>query len=183
MFYNKINKMKFQFTSLVVAAITLAACNRNGNGHDASGTFEADEVIVSSSANGKILSFNVEEGSTLAKDSIVGVVDPTNLSLQKQQVEATIQALGEQTVNVEPQVKLLEQQLAVQQSQMDNLLHEKTRLEKLIKQDAATGKQLDDMNSQIEVLKKQMIVTQQQINVQRNNVSTQNRSILSQGKP
>jgi HlyD family secretion protein len=175
--------MKFQFTSLVVAAITLAACNSNGNGHDASGTFEADEVIVSSSANGKILFFNVEEGSTLAKDSIVGVVDPTNLSLQKQQVEATIQSLGEQTVNVEPQVKLLEQQLAVQQSQMDNLLHEKTRLENLIKQDAATGKQLDDMNSQIEVLKKQMIVTQQQINVQRNNVSTQNRSILSQGKP
>jgi HlyD family secretion protein len=175
--------MKFQFTSLVVVAVTLAACNGNGNGHDASGTFEADEVIVSSSANGKILSFNVEEGSLLAKDSVVGVVDPTNLSLQKQQVEATIQSLGEQTVNVEPQVKLLEQQLAVQQSQLDNLLHEKTRLENLIKQDAATGKQLDDMNSQIDVLKKQMSVTQQQINVQKNNVSTQNRGILSQGKP
>jgi HlyD family secretion protein len=168
---------------LVVVAVTLAACNGNGNGHDASGTFEADEVIVSSSANGKILSFNVEEGSLLAKDSVVGVVDPTNLSLQKQQVEATIQSLGEQTVNVEPQVKLLEQQLAVQQSQLDNLLHEKTRLENLIKQDAATGKQLDDMNSQIDVLKKQMSVTQQQINVQKNNVSTQNRGILSQGKP
>ncbi|HWC53619.1 MAG TPA: HlyD family efflux transporter periplasmic adaptor subunit [Chitinophagaceae bacterium] len=175
--------MKFQFTSLVVAAITLAACSGNGNGHDASGTFEADEVIVSSSANGKILSFNVEEGSLLTKDSVVGIVDPTNLSLQKQQVEATIQSLGEQTVNVEPQVKLLEQQLAVQQSQLDNLLHEKTRLENLIKQDAATGKQLDDMNSQIDVLKKQMSVTQQQINVQKNNVSTQNRGILSQGKP
>ncbi len=175
--------MKFQFTSLVVAAVTLAACNGNGNGHDASGTFEADEVIVSSSANGKLLSFKVDEGSVLAKDSIVGVVDPTNLSLQKQQVEATIQSLGEQTVNVEPQVKLLEQQLAVQQSQLENLLHEKTRLENLIKQDAATGKQLDDMNSQIDVLKRQMSVTQQQINVQKNNVSTQNRGILSQGKP
>lgn len=175
--------MKFQFTSLIVAAVTLAACNGNGNGHDASGTFEADEVIVSASANGKILSFNVEEGSALAKDSVVGTIDPTNLSLQKEQVEATIQSLGEQTVNVGPQVKLLEQQLAVQQSQLDNLLHEKTRLENLVKQDAATGKQLDDMNSQIDVLKKQMSVTQQQINVQKNNVSTQNRSILSQGKP
>ena len=175
--------MKFQFTSLIVVAVTLAACNGNGNGHDASGTFEADEVIVSASANGKILSFNVEEGSALAKDSVVGTIDPTNLSLQKEQVEATIQSLGEQTVNVEPQVKLLEQQLAVQQSQLDNLLHEKTRLENLVKQDAATGKQLDDMNSQIDVLKKQMSVTQQQINVQKNNVSIQNRSILSQGKP
>jgi HlyD family secretion protein len=175
--------MKFQLTSLIVAAVTLAACNGNGNGHDASGTFEADEVIVSATANGKILSFNVDEGSMLARDSVVGLIDPTNLSLQKQQVEATIQSLDQQTINVQPQVQLLEQQLAVQQSQLDNLLHEKTRLENLIKQDAATGKQLDDMNAQIDVLKKQMNVTKQQINVQKNNVSTQNRSILSQGKP
>lgn len=175
--------MKFQFTSLAVAAIILAACNGNGNGHDASGTFEADEVIVSASANGKILSFNVGEGSVLVKDSVVGIIDSTNFSLQKEQVEATIQSLDQQTLNVLPQIKLLEEQLAVQQSQLDNLLHEKARLENLVKQDAATGKQLDDMNSQVEVLKKQMNVTQQQINVQKNNVSTQNRSILSQGKP
>ncbi|HYM95645.1 MAG TPA: HlyD family efflux transporter periplasmic adaptor subunit [Chitinophagaceae bacterium] len=175
--------MKFQLIAGSIAVIIFAACNGNGNKFDASGTFEADEVIVSSSANGKILSFNVDEGSVLAKDSIVGLVDPTDLSLQKEQVEATIQSLGEQTINVQPQVKLLEEQLTVQQSQLDNLLHEKTRLENLLRQDAATGKQLDDMNAQIDVVKKQMSVTQQQINVQKNNVSTQNRSILSQGKP
>ena len=52
-----------------------------------------------------------------------------------------------------------------------------------MKQDAATGKQLDDLNADIDVVKKQMLVTQQQINVQRSNVGTQNRSILSEGKP
>jgi HlyD family secretion protein len=80
-------------------------------------------------------------------------------------------------------VKLLQDQLTVQQSQLSNLLHEKTRVENLLRQDAATGKQLDDINAQIDVVKKQMNVTQQQINVQRSNVGTQNRGILSQGKP
>jgi HlyD family secretion protein len=80
-------------------------------------------------------------------------------------------------------VELLQNQLAVQQSQLSNLLHEKTRIENLIKADAATGKQLDDMNAQIDVARKQLNVTQQQINVQRNNIATQNRGILSEADP
>ena len=162
--------------------LSVACNNRNGK-YDASGTFEADEVVVSTLATGKILSLQIEEGSALPKDSIVGHIDPTGLTLQKQEVEATIESLGEQTASVEPEVKLLQNQLTVQQSQLANLTHEKTRIENLLKQDAATGKQLDDINAQIDVVKKQMAVTQQQINVQRNNIGTQNRGILSQGKP
>jgi HlyD family secretion protein len=113
----------------------------------------------------------------------VGIVDAKNISLQQEQVEASIKALNEKTANVEPQVELLQNQLAVQQSQLNNLLHEKTRIENLIKADAATGKQLDDMNAQIDVARKQLSVTQQQIAVQRNNISTQNRSILSEADP
>jgi HlyD family secretion protein len=103
---------------------------------------------------GKILSFNVEEGMHLSKDSIVGTVDATNIDLQQQQVEASINALNEKTANVDPQVELLQNQLAVQQSQLDNLLHERTRIENLLKADAATAKQLDDINAQIDVVKK-----------------------------
>lgn len=163
--------------------VLVVACNSNNNKYDASGTFEADEVVVSTLATGRILSLKVDEGSVLAKDSIVGLVDPANLALQKEEVEATIKSLGEKTADVEPQVKLLNDQLKVQQSQLANLLHEKSRTENLLKQDAATGKQLDDINAQIDVVKKQMNVTQQQINVQKNNIGTQNRGILSQEKP
>jgi len=159
------------------------ACNRNQNKFDASGTFEADEVIVSASANGRILSLDIDEGSKVAKDSIVGLVDPTDLSLQKQQVQASIEALNEKTSDATPQIKMLQDQLTVQQTQLDNLMHERARIENLVKEDAATKKQLDDINFQIESAKKQMNVTQQQINVQRNNVATQNRGILSEGKP
>jgi len=174
-------KVKLIFTFITMAAFS--ACNRNNSKFDASGTFEADEVIVSSLQPGKILYLNVEEGMTLAKDSVVGLVDPENLKLQQEQVEESIKALNEKTVDVAPQVQLLQNQLTVQQSQLDNLLHEQERVENLVKSDAATGKQLDDINAQIDVAKKQMIVTQQQIAVQRSNVATQNRSVLSEMAP
>ena len=174
---------KLFFGVTAISSLLIIGCNGNENKFDASGTFEADETIVSSEMPGKILSLNVEEGMHLSKDSIVGMVDATNIDLQQQQVEASINALNEKTANVNPQIELLQNQLAVQQSQLDNLLHERTRIENLLKADAATAKQLDDMNAQIDVVKKSMTVTQQQINVRKNDVATQNRSILSEAEP
>jgi HlyD family secretion protein len=98
-------------------------------------------------------------------------------------VLASIDALSEKTLNVSPQIRLLQDQLAVQQTQLENLLHEKKRTERLVKADAATGKQLDDINAQVDVVRKQMKATQQQITVQRTTTSTSNRGILSERKP
>ena len=163
--------------------LLLQACHSKKEEFDASGSFEADEVIVSSELNGQLLSFNVNEGDSLQQGQVVGSIDADNLALQKEQVEASIQSLSEKTTNVYPQVELLQDQLRVQQSQLNNLLHEKERIERLVKADAATGKQLDDITYQVDVTRKQIEVTRQQIAVQKSNVATQNRSILSEGKP
>src|SRR3954464_56344 len=174
--------MKQYFLPLVLV-ILLQACGQKKDTYDASGSFEADEVVVSSQLNGQLLSFNVNEGDSLGQGQVVGIIDSANLALQKAQVKATIRSLSEKTSNVAPQVQMLQNQLAVQQSQLNNLLHERDRTERLVKADAATGKQLDDMNEQVEVIRRQMEVTQQQIVVQRNNTATQNRSILSESAP
>ncbi len=174
-------KRKYLFiTSLF---LFLVACNSSKNQFDASGTFEADEVIVSAQLGGQLLSFNVEEGDTLSKDEVVGKIDSTDVALQKQQVQATIQSLQEKTTNVEPQVKLLQDQFNVQQTQLDHALQDQQRFTNLVADGAATQKQLDDITAQVNELKKQMQVTQQQINVQRSNVGTQNSSVLSEKKP
>ena len=174
---------KLFFATTAFIALVIVGCNGNGNEFDASGTFEAEETIVSSELSGKITALKVQEGALLAKDSIIGMVDATNITLQQEQVEASINALSQKTSDVTPQIQLLQNQLAVQQSQLDNMLHEKARIENLIKADAATGKQLDDINAQIDVVVKSMGVTKQQISVQKNNIATQNRSILSEAEP
>jgi membrane fusion protein YbhG len=167
----------------VVIMFLLMACHRNNEVFDATGSFEADEVIVSAEATGKIESLSVDEGTILKQNAVVGIIDAENIELQKEQVQASIAALREKTVDVAPQVQKLQDQITVQQAQLDNLLHERARLENLIKSDAATGKQLDDINSQIDVVRKQMAVTRSEIEVQRTNSSTQNRSILSEQEP
>jgi len=174
--------MRKAFIPLLIF-LSLAACHSKKETFDATGSFEADEVIVSSELGGKLLTFTVNEGDSLTRGAVVGTIDADNISLQKEQVEASIQSLSEKTAVVAPQIQLLKDQLKVQQSQLSNLIHERERIERLVKADAATGKQLDDMNAQIDVLRKQMGVTQQQIAVQKTNTATQNRGILSEAKP
>ena len=161
----------------------IAGCEWNNKVADASGTFEVDEVVVSSQVAGQIKALNIEEGSVLKKDSVVGYIDSVPLELQKAQVEATLQSLKEKTMNVQPAIKLLQDQIAVQKVQLANAEKEKARTERLIKADAATTKQLDDWNNQIAVLQKQIAVTQQQISVQETATGTQNSSVLSEVKP
>ncbi len=175
-------KMKLLLYLIIPVGI-FTACSLNNKRSDASGTFEADEVIVSAEVPGKILQLNLEEGSILAKDSIVGIIDSVPLVLQKAQVEATIGTLGQKTMNVQPQIQLLKDQIQVQKSQLANAQHEKQRTENLIKADAATSKQLDDLNAQIDVLQKQIAVSEQQIRVQETTTGTQNSSVLSESKP
>lgn len=160
-----------------------AACHNGETEADANGSFEADEVIVSAESPGQLVSFHVNEGDLLPADSVVGKIDPGNIQLQKEQVEASIDALSQKTSSVQPQVKLLKDQAAVQQSQLDNLLYEQQRISRLLKADAATQKQYDDISAQIEVQKRQLQVTQQQIAVAESNTNTQNRSILSEKQP
>src|SRR5665811_1126333 len=81
---------------------SFVACNTNNHQFDAAGTFEVDEVVVSSEIPGKILSLTIREGDTITKNKIVGEIDVESLCLQKEQVQASIQALGEKKTDVLP---------------------------------------------------------------------------------
>ena len=175
--------MKYSSFFSLIGIIVLASCSQKKIDTDASGVFESDEVIVSAEQNGKILSFPVHEGDTLAKGARVGDIDMSNMAIQKQQVEATIAALRDKTTNPHPQTELVQRQLAVQESQLAQQLREKTRTENLLKADAATQKQLDDINSAIDQLQKQIAVSKQQIALDNSNITTQNRTVYSEQAP
>src|SRR5580698_5822728 len=168
---------------LALLPALLAGCSSNNNVSDAEGTFEADEVIVSSEVPGKILSLNLDEGSILKKDSIVGEIDSIPLELQKAQLEATIGALHQKTTDVRPAIQELKDQIAAQKAQLNDDFLEKTRTERLIQADAATTKQLDDINTAISVLQKQIVANEQQIKVTETTTGTQNNTVMSEYKP
>ena len=88
------------------------------------------------------------------------------------------------------QITVQKNQIAVQKQQLIVLQKEQKRLENLVKADAATPKQLDDVNGQVDVLKKQIEaaessihVFERQIAAQTAVVGIQNRGILSEKGP
>jgi len=178
-------------------AIFFFACNNGTAKYDATGTFEADEIIVSAEANGKILRLNMEEGATLAKDSVVGVIDPSAIELQKEQATSSVDALMQKTNEASPQIDILQsqmvlqaKQIAVQEEQLKTLTREQQRYKNLVAADAAPAKQLDDINGQVNVLREQigasqsqLVVLRSQVNSQRQSVAIQNRGILSEKNP
>ncbi|MBO5698181.1 MAG: HlyD family efflux transporter periplasmic adaptor subunit [Alistipes sp.] len=119
---------------------------------DAQGTFEATEVVVSSEATGRILSFDVEEGSTIACNDVVGAIDSLQLHLQRKQLVAQQAALLGSRPDINKQVSSLREQIAKQRS-------EKTRIENMLRDGAATQKQYDDIDAQIKVLESQLEAT------------------------
>lgn len=182
---------------LLAAIFALSSCNNSDDNYDASGTFEADELMVTAKANGTILQLNVEEGQQLTLNEKVGEIDPKNVELQKEQVLATMDAIEQKTNSALPQIQVLQSQISGQsanvsilQEQLQNAVRERNRTANLVAKDAATKKQLDDANGQIKVIQKQIIaaqsqlsVLQQQISTTKENVSIQNRAILSERKP
>ena len=172
-------------TTLIVTLLLLLAvsCRNAASDPDATGVFEADEVIVSAEVGGRLLSFDLREGDTLAAGARAALIEGTSIELQKAQVEASIAALKEKTSTVEPQVRLLEEQERVLIAQLKAMEKERDRFERLVKADAATPKQLDDITTQVDVLRRQIAVNRQQIEVQRSQVGTQNRSVMSEAEP
>ena len=172
------------FISLVLAiSITMSSCDSNRNAFDASGNFEADEVLVSAQQSGQLIAYSVKEGDRLQEGTVVGQIDVQIPTLQKEQVQASISVLKEKTTSADDQVAVAKKQLSVQQAQLDHLYHERKRTAQLVQSDAAPRKQLDDLDAQVDQLQKQMAVTREQIDLYRSNTATQNRNILSEKAP
>jgi HlyD family secretion protein len=175
--------MKYKLLALLVSLLTIISCSSEKNDYDASGYFEADEVIVSAEQNGVLLSFGINEGDRVNGGVTVGQIDVTIPALQQEQAQASIKALQHKTVSSAEQNDLVKRQLVVMEAQLAQQVKEKNRTENLVKADAATRKQLDDISAQVDQLQKQIAVTQQQLKVNNSNTSIQNKSILSEKHP
>ena len=95
-----------------VALIMLAACGKGIPGYDATGTFEATEVIVSAEAAGKLLRLEVEEGTRLKAGEEIGLVDTVQLYLKKLQLEASMKSVESQRPDLAKQIAATKQQIA-----------------------------------------------------------------------
>lgn len=137
------------YTLIATALLSLVACNRGDGDFDATGTFEATEILVSSEANGKIMELNIEEGDRLDAGALIGYVDSTQLYLKKMQLSAGLRSVDIRKPDIRKQIAALEQQIATART-------EQQRMENLVKAKAGNQKQVDDIVNNIKYLQKQL---------------------------
>jgi HlyD family secretion protein len=134
---------------IIIAAVLLSGC-KNGTGEaDAYGNFEATEVILSSETSGRILNFDVTEGTEIEKGAKIALIDTTLFHLQKAEIDAGMKSVRTRISSINAQNDILYQQIA-------NLNVNIGRIQNMLKDDAATKKQYDDLSGQVAVLEKQI---------------------------
>ncbi|OFY74872.1 MAG: hypothetical protein A2V46_16090 [Bacteroidetes bacterium RBG_19FT_COMBO_42_7] len=134
---------------LIIPAVLLTACNNKSDQADAYGNFEATEVIVSAETSGRILKFDLTEGTEIEKGSEIALIDTTLFHLQKAEIDAGMKGVRTRISTINAQNDILTQQI-------DNLRVNIARIENMLKDDAATKKQYDDLSGQVAVLEKQI---------------------------
>lgn len=133
--------------------VLFASCGNNKNKFDATGAFEATEVIISSEANGRIMQFDVEEGNLLSAGTLIGYIDSTQLYLRKMQLMAGRKSIESRKPDIRKQIAAIEQQITTARI-------EQQRMENLVKAKSANQKQLDDITESIKLLQKQLAAQQ-----------------------
>lgn len=154
-------------------SLALAACGDKEVEYDASGIFETTEIIVSAQTAGELTALTAEEGRTVEAGERLGCVDTVQLALKKRQLSASLTATDSKRLDRKRQVAALRQQI-------DNLQREKARFSELLKADAATEKQVDELDYQIAILQRQQEATEEQINSSNSSLDGQSSGIEAQ---
>lgn len=155
-------KISYKILIGIALIATFTSCNSASDRADAYGNFEAIEVIVSAESMGKVLFFNVEEGQELSAGEVVGLIDTIDVSLNKKQLMASQSGVSAKSTNVLSQIGVLKTQLKTAQSEQE-------RVSNMFKNEAATQRQLDEVNGRVATLQAQI-----------RSVETQNQPIVSE---
>lgn len=155
---------------VLLATTLLVSCRDSHKDYDATGSFEGVEITVSAEAAGRVLHLDIVEGQKLKKNQMVGAIDSIQLYLQKMSLLSSRRGISAQDPNIDTQTAAIKEQIAT-------LKREQRRVQNLIAANAATHKQLDDINSQIEVLNRQLSAQQSVLQKSSASISAQSSAI------
>lgn len=132
-----------------IITTTLFSCGNGDNKADGYGNFEATEITISAENSGKLMQFNVNEGNTVEKEQFIGYIDTIPLAIKREQLVVSKAVISSKSKGVLSQINVLNAKLKTANTN-------KTRALNLIKDNAGTQKQLDDITGEIDVIKSQI---------------------------
>jgi HlyD family secretion protein len=134
----------------VAATLAILATACGAPEPDAYGNFEADEVVVSAEADGRLLRYEVREGARLAEGAVVGLIDTTQTVLELRALRAQLASARSSTGRTGSEATALEAELVTAERDLD-------RIRRLHADEAATPQQLDAAETRVEVLRARLV--------------------------
>jgi len=135
--------------NILLGLLVFSAGCKNNDVPDAYGNFTATEILISSESAGKIISKNTDEGVTLQESDIAYVIDTIQNKLKVDEWIARRKSILAKGTGFTAQISVLNEQ----KKSLENDLN---RFSKMFLEGASTQKQIDDLNSQLDVLNKQI---------------------------
>lgn len=139
--------------NILIAGLIAASCNTSNNKADAYGNFETRETIVSANAAGQLLYFPIEAGQILESGTLSAITDTAQASLNLIQLKAKKEAIASNLLSINANIEVLKAQKASLQTEAE-------RARRLLKDEAITRKQMDELEGKLDVMEKQIIAAE-----------------------
>lgn len=127
----------------------MISCNPEQDQSFAYGNFESVDILISAESSGIIEEVFVEEGQQLSAGEPIALVDTTQLDLQKKQLIAARKGIYASLAQLDAEID-------VQTVRIENIERELKRFGTLFLEEAATKKQMDDLEGNVKTLEAQL---------------------------
>lgn len=153
---------------LLLLSLFTACSDKKSDEPQASGVFEATEVVISAQTQGEIMDMPFSEGYQVAVGTELARIDTVSLALERRALESKLAVLSPKHYHIATQVAAIRQQIETAQ-------RERSRFAALVKEKAANQKQVDDLDAQIALLNSQLAA-------QRQTMEQANQSLTAEAK-
>jgi len=149
-------KNKIILTLIVLTFITFS-CDNGEDIYEYTGIVEGVSIKVPALTGGKIINMNIKEGQFVEKDQLIAIVDTLELTINKDQVSASLEEIAVQT-------EIAKNNLSRTDNDYKYVKDKYDRMNKLYKSNSIPKQSLDDVKNKYESVESAVVSARQSLN-------------------
>lgn len=154
---------------LVCWAASMQSCFGDSIEGEGMGRFETQEATVTAMSSGEVTQLNVAEGQLVDRGMVVGMIENTQLLMQRNQLHSSLQEIEANRMmaahheSSKQQLEDLKNQAASLRQQIADVQNEKAHYEEMYENGIVSREQVEGFDIRLDVLMRQLGVLDEQI--------------------
>ena len=153
-----------------VMMTSICGCSTEKDENDGMGHFETDEATITAMASGELTLLNVAKGQMVEKGMIVGMIENTQLLMQREELRSSLEQLeADQQLSIarnesaRRKLEDLEKQATSFRQQIADVENEKEHYAELYEKGVVARNQVEAFDIRLDMLHKQLALIEEQI--------------------